>query len=147
MFFILFVAAIFIAGCTNIQNPSGKPEADVGNENNAAMAFKTIFTGGLEAGDVAVELTPKGIEDSRLSVVILINTHTVELSPYDLMQITALEYGGKSIRPSSAPKLSGHHGSGTLIFDAGNDFDINNFRIKINGIPKVDERIFEWEKK
>ena len=71
-----------------------------------------------------------------------VNTHSVDLSQYDLLQITTLEYNGNVIKPRSAPSLSGHHNSGTLVFDTGKE--LKTFKIIIKDIPDIKERIFEW---
>ena len=73
---------------------------------------------------------------------ISVNTHSVDLSSFDLKQITTLEFGGKKFSPIEAPSLGGHHVSGKLVFDAGDD--LNNFAVKINGIPKISVREFNW---
>jgi len=142
MYFALLIL-ILAVGCTN-NNPNadkntGKKDADIA----PVAAFKTISTGSLDSGDASVDLTPRGIENGKFAVDISINTHSVDLSQFDLMEITTLEYEGKAIKPVSAPKLSGHHSSGGLIFDTGDE--IKNFKITIKGIPAVDERIFEWK--
>ncbi|MBI3027354.1 hypothetical protein HYY70_04520 [Candidatus Woesearchaeota archaeon] len=104
--------------------------------------FKSITTGGTENGDISVELTPKGVNNGILEVAISINTHSAELSQFDLKQIATLEYNGKSIKPSSAPQLSGHHASGDLLFKVNDD--IEKFVITIIGMPKTEKRVFEW---
>ena len=144
IFFVLLVLSIFIVGCTS--NASNSLNGDKNNNVNIndikTAAFKTVSTGSTDSGDVLMDLTPKGIENGKFAVDISINTHSVDLSQFNLMQITALEYEGKAIKPESAPKLSGHHSSGALIFDVGKE--LKNFKITIKGIPTVDERVFEW---
>lgn len=92
--------------------------------------------------EVAIDLTPKKFENGKLYVDISVNTHTVDLSKFELAKLVKLEYDSKSIFPISAPKLSGHHNSGTLIFDSGKE--LKSFKIVINGIPDVQERMFKW---
>ena len=116
---------------------------DINNKNMVMPAFKTVSTGSADSGDVLMDLTPKGMENGKFAVDISVNTHSVDLSQFDLMQITTLDYEGKAIKPASAPKLSGHHSSGELIFDTGSE--IKNFKITIKGIPAVEERVFEWK--
>lgn len=60
-----------------------------------------------------------------------------------MKEIAELESDGKKIKPVSAPILSGHHASGLLEFDIDND--VKSFVIKVVGIPKVEERVFEWD--
>ncbi len=139
MYFALLLL-ILAVGCTN--NPTDK---DTGKKdaNIAPVAtFKTISTGSLDSGDASVDLTPRDMENGKFAVDVSVNTHSADLSQFDLMKITLLEYEGKTIKPLSAPKLSGHHSSGTLVFDTGKE--IKNFRIIIKGILAVEERVFEW---
>src|SRR3989344_4728753 len=79
-------------------------------------AYKTIATGSTDAGDVAIELTPLGIRGGVLSVQFSANTHSVDLSQFDLTKIVTLETNGQKIAPSSAPTLQGHHASGIMEF-------------------------------
>jgi len=141
MHFALLLLTLAV-GCT-INNPldkdTGKKDANI----PPIAAFKTISTGSTDNGDVLLDLTPRDMENGKFAVDISLNTHSVDLSQFDLMQITTLEYNGKTIKPLSAPELSGHHSSGTLSFDT--DTEIKNFRIIIKGIPAVEERVFEWE--
>lgn len=106
------------------------------------LAFKTISTGDTSQGAVSIELTPIGFSNGQLKVKISANTHSVSLEQFDLKEIITLEYNGKSVKPSAAPILGGHHSSGELIFKV--DENIKEFSIKIKGIPKVEERVFEW---
>ena len=108
----------------------------------STSGFKTISTGSTDQGEVQIDITPQGVDSGKLAVDIAINTHSVDTSQFDLKQITTLEYEGKSINPSSAPSLSGHHFNGQLVFDVGKD--IKSFTIKISGIPLVEERVYSW---
>jgi len=105
-------------------------------------AFQTITSGSTDPGSAQVDLTPESALNGQLKADFAINTHSVDLSQYDLVKITTLEYGGKKINPVSAPALQGHHTSGTLIFNV--DQNLNKFKITITGIPNVQERVFEW---
>ena len=105
-------------------------------------SFQSKSSGSTNNNDVEIVLTPKQAANGILEVIINANTHSVDLSQFDLTQIATLEYNGNKIKPNSAPKLSGHHVSGSLIFNI--DKQINNFAIKIQGIPSENERIFSW---
>ncbi len=148
MLFSFLIMVVLVAGCTgnskNTLNTDGNNNINnnINNKNIIAPAFKTISTGSLDSGDTTVDLTPAGIKNGKFEVDVSINTHSVDLSQFDLMKIILLEYDGKTIKPVSAPKLSGHHSSGTLIFDTG--MEIKSFKIIIKGIPAVEERVFEW---
>jgi hypothetical protein len=119
-------------------------------EDNPSDAFarvsdqeelSTKSTGSLEDGDVEIELTPF-IEGSRLTVRIGMDTHSVNLGDFDLAEITTLEYSGKTIKPVKAKKPRGHHSYGKIIFDVGEE--LSSFKIRIKGIPKKQERVYEW---
>lgn len=103
--------------------------------------FSTKSTGSLEDGDVEIKLTPF-IKGSRLTVKIAMETHSVNLGDFDLAEITTLEYSGKTIKPVEAKRPRGHHSYGKIIFDVGEE--ISSFKIKIKGIPKMQERVYEW---
>jgi FlaG/FlaF family flagellin (archaellin) len=104
--------------------------------------FKRITTGTTSDGEVEISLKPHKVEKGKLEVDFASNTHSVEMNEFDLLKITTLEYDRKTIKPLSAPKLSGHHVSGKLVFDV--DKEIKGFTINIKGIPKIEERVFEW---
>lgn len=136
--FILLFGLIFIVSCTsNVQAPSNENKKNV-----ESPAFKTISSGSTQSGDVLIELTPHTFANGKLNIDFSANTHSVDLSQFDLMQITTLEYDGNVIKPVSAPSLSGHHNSGTLVFDTGKE--LKTFKIIIKDIPDVEERVFEW---
>lgn len=144
---VVVLGLVIISGCSNSNNAKTNNNninaINSNNKNALPPAFKTISTGSTDTGDTLVDLTPKGMENGKFVVDVSINTHSVDLSQFDLMRITDLGYDGKTIKPVSAPELSGHHNSGTLVFDTGKE--IKSFKIMIKGIPAVDERVFEWE--
>ena len=135
VFFVLLVLSMAIIGCSNNAEK-------INGDNKNIPASNTIFSGSLENGDAVVELTPKGFENGKFKVDVSLNTHSVDLSQFDLMKTTLLEYDGKKIKPESAPKLAGHHNYGTMIFNL--DKSPESFKITITGIPNVEERVFEW---
>ena len=138
LFFPLIVLVLIIAGCN--ANPN-----NANTENNAnaePAAYQTKSSGSLQNGDVLIEMTPVGIKNGKFEIGITANTHSVDLSQFDLMQITTLIYENKNIRPLSAPALNGHHSSGTIIFDTKKE--ISNFKIIVNNIPNMEKRVFEW---
>lgn len=103
---------------------------------------KPISSGTTGAGDVQVQLTPLDVENGRLKVEISANTHSVDLGEVNLQEQTILEFAGDTLKPASAPRLSGHHASGVLEFETGGE--ISAFTIRIRGIPLEEERVFAW---
>ncbi len=134
---------VVLAGCSNANKPrensmQNSPEAQPTND----AGFPTVATGSTSKGDVLVELTPLGFSNSQLRVSIAANTHSVDLSQFDLREITDLKINGKTIKPSDAPGMRGHHSSGTIVFEGVEE--AGKFTIIIKGIPKTEERVFEW---
>lgn len=146
LLFAVFGSAIFpikIGGnLGNAGSGSGTGYAGSTGIKQSASGFKTVSTGSTNQGEVEISLTPQGVDNGKLAVDIALNTHSVDTSKFDLKQITTLEYEGKSIKPSSAPSLSGHHFNGQLVFDVGKD--IKSFTITLSGIPKVEKRVYTW---
>ena len=88
--FVLLVGVMFLAGCDTTQEPI--------QEDVVQAAFPTVTTGTTETGDVAIELVPKGIQNGKLIVDLSVNTHSVDLTQFDLAAITTLTYDGKTAK-------------------------------------------------
>lgn len=104
--------------------------------------FDAISTGTMESGDVVLELEPAMKGNGRLVVKFSANTHTVDLSQFDLKVITTLQFDGKEIKPSKSDGLRGHHAFGKIVFDVGEE--PKSFKITVVGIPAIEERVYEW---
>jgi len=143
---LVVIAGILVYSIAGLFANESAAGASIAAENkavpSAGNAFEPVLTGTTGQGDVAIELVPKGIQEGKFIVQIEANTHSVNLGQFNLKEITTLEYNGKLLNPESAPALSSHHSSGTLVFGVGEE--ITSFTIKINGIPKIEERVFEW---
>lgn len=137
-----FAAVIVIAKISGI--PVDRVNDAVANESYST-AFGTITTGSLEDGDVEIALTPQISGNNRLTVKVGMNTHSVDLAHFDLAAITTLEFAGKIIRPIEAKKPGGHHSYGKIVFDIGEER--GSFTIRIAGIPRIQDRIYEWSSK
>ncbi|MBI2631671.1 hypothetical protein HYW75_01575, partial [Candidatus Pacearchaeota archaeon] len=68
--------------------------------------------------------------------------HSVDLSQFNLKNMVRLNYNGKTAKPVEASSLTGRHVSGELIFPVKGDLE--EFDIVILGVPKTNERRFEW---
>ncbi len=93
--------------------------------------------------EVSIDITPKGIQNNVAVFAIGVNTHTVDLSSFDLKKVTTLIVDGEKFSPLSAIVLTGHHNQGELTFAV--DSLPETFTIIIQGIPENEERIFSWE--
>jgi len=109
---------------------------------NIEERFETISIGSTETGDALIELQPKDIVDNIFTVDIGINTHSVDMSSFDLKKIVTLVYGDKMLKPIVSPSMSGHHISGELLFEV--EEELESFSIVIEGIPLEEERTFTW---
>lgn len=135
------VTAILVYSVVGLMNGGNATGTSAVQEKGSA-GFRTISSGSTDPGSAQIDLTPRGISNGRLEVDFAINTHSVDLSQYDLAKATILEHDGRKIFPTAAPKLEGHHSSGTLTFNVGEN--LNNFKIIIKGVPDIEERVFEW---
>lgn len=108
----------------------------------AGTRLKPIATGSMSEGDAVIELAPRLKDDGTLVVRVTANTHSVDLSQYDLSKIVTLESNGKTIAPFQADRFRGHHANVKLKFklDAG----VKNFKIIITGIPGIQKRVYKW---
>ncbi|GEM_PF-3604713 len=113
-------------------------------EDNSQNALQAIAIGTTDAGDVVLELIPLEIKSDEIIIQVRANTHSVDLSQFDLRKNSILDYNGNSYTPSQAPFLQGHHVSGDLVFPIKTK-DLDSFRITIKGIPLQQERIYYWE--
>lgn len=109
---------------------------------SSPLSLTTISTGSTEEGDVSIDLTPQKIEGGKLFVSLVANTHSVDLSGFNLKQIISLTFDGKVIKPVDAPTLSGHHANGMLVFNVGKQ--LSSFVITIEGIPQQQKRVYQW---
>ncbi len=127
-----------------VSPPPAAPSVPASAATASVGTYNLISTGSTNSGDVSIDLTPQEATGGKMEVDLAVNTHSVDLSSFDLTKITTLEFSEKKINPFSAPSLGGHHINGKLVFDIGSDTP-KSFTIKITGIPKVNERVFEWK--
>jgi|SRR3989338_8691531 len=104
---------------------------------------KENFAGKTSESAVTIDLEPHQFENGVLEIDISLNTHTIDMSGFDLKKQVKLVIGEDEYYPVSAPSLGGHHNSGTLRFEIPEE--PGEHMIIITGIPDVAERIFKWE--
>ncbi len=96
----------------------------------------------LAQGEVTVDVTSLSQENGQAAFSIALNTHSVDLSQFNLEELITLEYAGKILKPVSAPAVSGHHASGTVLFEMKEKR--NNFLVRVRGIPPEPDRKFQF---
>jgi hypothetical protein len=131
-FFVLGLALVALIGQLAVDRPE------------SPGSFERFETGGMGPDNVVIGLKPEKMEGGVLAVRFWADTHTVDLSRYDLKKAVVLEYDGKRIAPMKADGLKEHHSSGRIEFPIAGD--PGGFRIIIEGIPAEQERIYTWEK-
>ncbi|MEN8263909.1 MAG: hypothetical protein ABFR82_10625 [Nitrospirota bacterium] len=141
-FVVLAVAYLFVKNSGDSIGLSSEAQAKETRQQVETRNFDTKSTGGTGSGDALVELTPRIKDGNKLLVHFSANTHSVRLGNFDLTKITTLEYEGKILKPVKAGKLGGHHSTSVIVFDVGKE--VRNFKIKLYGIPNIQERVYEW---
>ena len=161
LFIVITVLVILLAGYSlislassplvfenpnRIENVVSEPSAT--SAVSATSLFDTITTGTTGDGDVELALTPQEFKGGVLNIALGANTHSVDLSQFDLGNAILLVYQDnkqkeKTIKPGSAPALSGHHANGMLAFQLDQD-KLESFTVVILGIPKQQQRVYQW---
>lgn len=143
VFIILSISAILlIAGCSSVGEDVTADRFRDLPPSLAGTGNPTQSTGTTGTGDVQIDLTPHDFNNGILEVDMAVNTHSVDLSQFDLKEITTLTIDGQEFKPTEAPSLSGHHSGGTLVFNPQKEAD--SFTITITGIPQPQSRKFSW---
>lgn len=93
-------------------------------------------------GDISFQLTPQAPVNGRMTVNLQADTHSGDLGEVNLRRAVALHADGKTYRPLSASPLSGHHASGTVVFEI--ERLPSKFSITITGVRKAGELKFDW---
>ncbi len=135
------VAAIGLVALVIAINPTSR----VGRASATALAGGSQVFGVTKesAGAVTVALTPKKFSNERLVIDMAVTTHTVDdLDKHDLTKVVALVTAGKTIAPSSAPSLSGHHSRGELVFPL--ETSPTSLVIEIRDLGEPGVQVLRW---
>lgn len=114
---------------------------DSSESNSSAADYEMKTTGSTDQGDVKVDITPS-FNQGKLLFQTSFDTHDVDLGSYNLEDRVYLEIGGEELRPATVPSLQGHHPSGTIEFNVGEEPE--RFELIIEGIPAEEERRYKW---
>lgn len=101
---------------------------------------------------VAVQFDPKAVTNQTLTFNVALNTHSVELSQYDLARRSkiTLDPGGilSDITWKPEGTGSGHHVSGTLLVKdpTGGLAGAKSVTLEITGLADPGVRRFQWQK-
>jgi hypothetical protein len=101
----------------------------------------------LATKDNAAEIDAGDYDLSKEQVFnVAMNTHSVDITGYDMADISFLKTDGKKARASkwdSAEEGGGHHLSGFLVFEKS--AEAKELKLIIKGIAGVAEREFSWK--
>ncbi len=128
---------------TSAPTATAAPTAKSTATSTSPSLAKPSNTKTSDAGEVSVELTPKKFENGKFYLSMDVNTHSVSgLDKYNLKEIVALSYKGKSYKPVAVPVVNGHHNSGEIMFEM--EEEPKEFKITITGLAAEGIREFSW---
>ena len=100
------------------------------------------------AVDVSViYLEPQERKNSKISFLLKINTHSVDLSRYNFENISFLQFDDHDPIPYGIFDFTGspHHFKGILTFEQKLPANVERLRLFIRNLDGVPERAFEWD--
>ncbi len=94
----------------------------------------------------ATYLMPKEEEGHNVSFQLTLDTHSVNLSEYDLEKISFIQFDEKEPVAGGvwASTGSGHHFKGIITFNRQIPSGTQKIRLLIRGMDNVKERVLEW---
>jgi hypothetical protein len=135
---------VLFAGAVNSVSANGPAEVKFLKRGE----YPSFVSGGMEPGNIRLELSPENIENDRLRIRFFANAHDLTLESFNLAQMTTLQYGDRKLKPTYSDRMKGHHDSGLILFDLGKLHDPaarSKFSITISGLPSEEVRVFRWE--
>jgi len=117
----------------------------------ATVSSPTQRDAGAGAVEIEVTLLPPGSPQAaryaaggQTVFLVAMNTHSVDLSGYDLVQLSELRAGGRRLAPLRwvATSESGHHRSGALIFPEVDR--AAGLEVRMMTVAGVPVRLFRW---
>lgn len=94
----------------------------------------------------ATYLMPKEGEGNNVSFQLTLDTHSVNLSEYDLEKISFIQFDEKEPVAGGVWDFtgSGHHFKGIITFNRQTPPGTQKVRLLIRGVANVKERVLEW---
>lgn len=138
-------------GLRSVSSPANEATAPSGSSTAVAESGNVQASDG---GGVQVQVTfdPQSVGQSQtISFLVTMNTHSVELSAYDLTKLSRviLDQGATLGEVAWQPKGegSGHHLEGTLTVQdpTGLARTARKVALEIKGLPGPEVRLFEWK--
>lgn len=135
---VLLGLATILAAATLIYSFAPAGSATVATTAQHEPVLEPITLGQATATSVELTLAPR-VSGDELVVSYRANTHGGSLADHDMMAAYLETAQGRS-PPISADQMSGHHASGTMVFDRPE----GTFTIVIEGLAGMAERRYEW---
>src|SRR3990172_8912285 len=122
----------------------------------AGTAFAQIAPGAEkknEAGGVTVTATYLGQKAQAVRFQVKLDTHTADLSQFDLKTSVALRNdSGAAVRPLDPKTLGGHHAEGELAFPATDSAgravvgeSTRYLELVVTNVAGIPERVLRWD--
>ncbi len=142
----ILMTGILISGCSRGFVTSGKEDISAGPVSVSSL--DSPVNGLVQSngeGEVAIDVKWMGLDSGQLVFAVALNTHSVDLDPYHLGELSVLrDSESREYHPTSwnsAP--GGHHRRGTLSFSPPEKAEY--LELVIRGIAEVEKRVFRWE--
>ena len=141
-------------GMTSAEVPEGDAAAKLTRTDageGAVTLSATLITEEVLAADSSIS-RPDYDSEKEIVFLVALNTHSVELSGYDLPTITTMNVGGKDVKAIGewqSVSESGHHRSGYLRFPRIiDDQDViagsGSLELAVKGVADISERLLTW---
>lgn len=148
---LIMAVATLVIGCSKGYNTPVEGERP---QTASAESSSSQPTNGMvqshDGGSVTIEVEWLGITNDTLVFEVAMNTHSVDLDGYDLMELAVMrDNEGNSHNPVSwDSEAGGHHRRGTLSFPVPTSLEQDSvyyIEIIIREIADIEERILKWE--
>ncbi len=144
------LAAIIFGGCST----NGVSQGEISPyPSNTSSLYSPVPTNGLvqsnTAGKVTIDVEWLGIDNGVLTFKVAMNTHSVDLDPYDLGELAILrdDIANEYYPNSWDSRPGGHHRRGTLTFSVPNSLsqqEAKYIELIISDVAGIEDRTMTW---
>ena len=146
----LAVTVVVISGCSRGYAPDAGSLASPASASSGGLIPAGDRVQVHDGGNVTVEVKWEGVAESSLVFSVAMNTHSVDLDPYDLAALAVLrdDTGNEYYPVSWSAAAGGHHRRGTLAFplpDSVSQGSARYIEMVIRDVAGIEERVLKWE--
>jgi len=141
------LAVVVAGGCSANGAPQGGVTASPGSSSAAASTGGSVQSN--TGGKVTIDVEWLGLDNGALTFRVAMNTHSVDLDGYDLMDLSVLrdDMGNEYYPESWDSRPGGHHRKGTLTFpvpDSVNQRETEYVELIIRDVAGIENRTLTW---